>query len=41
MEVLSLPFVTEETDEDEGSDYEEESTAKTLAVEIEGMQMLT
>jgi len=31
----------EETDKDEGSDYEEESTAKSLAVEIEGMQMLT
>ena len=31
----------EETDEDEGSDYKEESTAKSLAVEIEGMQMLT
>jgi len=30
-----------ETDEDEGSDYEEESATKTPAVEIEGMQMLT
>jgi hypothetical protein len=30
----------EETDEDEGSDYEEESPAKSKAVEIEGMQML-
>jgi len=31
----------EETDEDEGSDYKEENTAESLAVEIEGMQMLT
>jgi len=31
----------EETDEDEGSVYEEESTAKSVAVKIEGMQMLT
>jgi len=31
----------EETDEDDGSDYKEESTAMSLAVEIEGMQMLT
>jgi len=31
----------EETDEDDGSDYKEESTAKSLAVKIEGMQMLT
>jgi len=30
----------EETDEDEGSDYKEESPAKSKAVEIEGMQML-
>ena len=30
-----------ETSEDEGFDCEEESTAKSLAVEIEGMHMLT
>ncbi len=31
----------EETDKDEGTDYEEESATKSSAVEIEGMQMLT
>jgi len=31
----------EETDEDDGSDYEEEGAAKPSGVKIEGMQMLT
>ena len=31
----------EETDKDEGSDYEEENKTEYSAVEIEGMQMLT
>ncbi len=32
---------TEETDQDDSSDYEEEGAAKSLVVKIEGMQMLT